>query len=231
MTLPSPLRRFCFQSSAMASSVLESTLNNSIFTRFPIEIRLMIYALVLVSNKPIPIAYRRLIYRDCPSSNTREALQHLPARSIAILKVCKQIYREAEIVLYKSNSFSFARPTQDLGVFLTSISEQAYASITSLMLRYPLGDRYTIDLLAGCRNLNDVVLFGNKVLVSSRLGHRHSDNCLACLRRQKDIAYVQEFEKQPKYLAPYLEGLRVRSLRFCGSAALLGGADISGLLY
>jgi hypothetical protein len=156
MALPSSPQRFYFPHSAMDKSVLEPTSNNSIFIQLPIEARKMIYVLLLVSDRAIPIAYRPFIYRNRSFSDPREALCCLPAHSIAILKVCKQIYQVAETVLYKSNSFFFARPRQDRGVFLTSISEQAYTSITSLALRYPFRDRYTIDLLAGCQNLNYV---------------------------------------------------------------------------
>lgn len=218
MVLPSSSKRFRFSPSAMATSALDLASNNSIFTKLPIEIRLMIYDLLLVSDKPIPITYRPTIYRNRSTSDSRETLHCLPARSIAILKVCKQIYKEAETILYKSNSFFFARPGQDLGVFLTSISEQAYTSITSLALRYPLGDRYTVDLLAGCQNLNDVVFFGNRGLIS---GNWHTEDWLIGLRSRKEIAYVQEFEKTPKYLVPYLEGLRFQPFKFCPSAALL----------
>ncbi|MAD85131.1 MAG: hypothetical protein CL912_19395 [Deltaproteobacteria bacterium] len=209
----------------MAASALEPTLNNSILTKLPVEVRLMIYVLLLVSDRPIPITYTRIIHRNRSTSHPREDLHCLPAHFIAILKVCKQIYKEAETVLYKSNCFFFARPRQDLGVFLTSISEQAYTSITSLALRYPLGDRYTIDLLSGCQNLNEVVFFGNRVRIS---GNWYTEDWLTGLLPRKDATYVQEFEKTPKYLVPYLEGLRVRSFKFCPSAVLLRTrADIS----
>lgn len=134
MALPSSSKRFCFSHSAMATSALDPASNNSIFTKLPIEVRLMIYDLLLVIDKPIPITYRPIIYRpfiyrNRSTSDSREALHCLPACSIAILKVYKQIYKQAETVLYKSNSFFFARPRQDLGAFLTSISEQAYTSL------------------------------------------------------------------------------------------------------
>jgi hypothetical protein len=57
-----------------------------------------------------------------------------------------------------------------------------YMSIKSVVLRYPLGCKYAIDMLAGCKGLEDLVLVGR-------------------------------FDRTPKSLLPYLEGLRIPSIK------------------
>ena len=85
------------------------------------------------------------------------------------------IYQEAETVLYKSTGIFFARPRQDLGVFLISVSEQACTSITGLELPYPLGDWYTIDLL-------QVVKAYDVAFVGVQVSHRTWGCCESALQ-------------------------------------------------
>jgi 2EXR family len=126
--------------------------------KLPLEIRLMIYSLLLVSSKIIPIAYNR---PACHGNKPELIKSPIPAGSGALLRVCSQIHEEAEKVLYESNTFAFCDIRNELPLFLTSISQRAYTLVRSLDLccLYTSREaRESLDLLTGCRGLKHLAL-------------------------------------------------------------------------
>lgn len=136
MLVPHSLRIPSSTFPIMATTLLSAAPQHDIF-KLPLEVRLIIYSLLLVCDLPIPVYYVHYHH----SHYSELILSLLPAGSTAILRVCWQIQREAENILYKSNKFYFSRPRNDLPRFLTSKSPRMYTSIKYLELRHPLGDR------------------------------------------------------------------------------------------
>jgi len=108
----------------MATSVVKPAPQSGLLFALSPELRLIIYALLLVSNLLIPIY-----------SYTRDdIIGRLLAVSAAIIRTCSQIYDEAKGILYKSNTFYFPRPGINLGPFLKRRRLEDYMSIKSVAL-------------------------------------------------------------------------------------------------
>ena len=149
----------------------------------PLELRLLIYRLLLVSYLPIPIEYDRL-----PSSGSKPTPMKspIPASSAALLVVCQDIHIEAEAILYASNQFAFRFTSDELPLFLTSISLHAYELVAGIVLCWPSSTKpakEAVDLLTGCRGLKRL-----------------------CIQRL--------YKPIPKYMIGLLEGLRLDSIDF-----------------
>ena len=90
----------------------------------------------------------------------------LPAKSVAILQVCRQTHQEVESILYKYNRFAFAgyHIRDDARLFLSSISIHAYHNITTVSVyMYNPPNRWDhsyLDLLAGCESLKYIFIRG-----------------------------------------------------------------------
>lgn len=131
-----------------------------LFFKTSLEIRDKIYQLLLVSGT-VSISY------TSEFKGTPEIIPSpLPAKSAAILRVCRQIQYEAESTLYKSNQFIFRHNViDDLPLFLTSISDHAYYHIKKLTIHLPdaieASSQYLL-LLLGCRGLKELNLEVNQ---------------------------------------------------------------------
>jgi hypothetical protein len=125
--------------------------------RIPIELRLRIYRLLLVSPESIEVNYDRQYANYADGQPTLKS--QLPAGSAAILRVSKQIHAEAEDILYKSNHFAFLwRAHYQVPLFLTSISSHAYSVIAKLHLSLD-GESYQyLDLLTGCTGVQSLTI-------------------------------------------------------------------------
>ena len=128
---------------------MEATI--SPFLRISLEIRCMIYRMLLVHQRPIN--------RDHAWNVSKNLL---PVGSFAILQVCRQIQIEAEELFYKSNKFFFPRHVSDsLPLFLTSISDRAYLMVARIDFEWPgspnENDEF-LDLLTGCKGLKELTI-------------------------------------------------------------------------
>ena len=130
---------------------------SSQFLRIPLELRLGVYRLLLVSPKSIEIDYDR--YPTDHSYYQPIAKDGIPAGSAAILRVCTQIHVEAEDTLYKANQFTFLSRTYDqVPLFLTSISDNAYTILTKLHISLDGGPYQYLDLLTGCAGVKSLTI-------------------------------------------------------------------------
>src|SRR2546429_5168948 len=90
------------------------------FLGLPIEIRLEIYSLVLTASvQPIILeATASVASLDSRIENTADRDTGTPSRqlrlSVALLRTCVQIYREATPVLYRRNTLQFTGDADDI---------------------------------------------------------------------------------------------------------------------
>ena len=134
------------------------TTQQAVILKLPLEIRFMIYSLLLASSKIIPIEYNRPP-RD--GSKPKLIKSPIPAGSAALLRVCSQVHEEAEKILYESNTFAFCDIRNELPLFLTSISQRAYTLVRSLDLCCVYTSyeaKESLDLLTGCGGLKNLAL-------------------------------------------------------------------------
>jgi hypothetical protein len=133
----------------------------------PTELRIMIYRLLLVSPKSIEIDYDRYPgHAYCRYI----AKNRLPAGSAAILRACKQIHAEAEDILYTSNHFTFLWRTYDqVPLFLTSISPNAYSKLTKLHISLNGGPYQYLDLLTGCTGLENLTISSSQRIPKAQI--------------------------------------------------------------
>lgn len=97
--------------------VITPAINNATFLTLPVEIRLLVYDLLLVSRFDGPVrtenpswavgnTYQKLVLlfmNPAPRYRTMEP---------GILRTCKQVYREANPILYSQNAFAISHPKQ-----------------------------------------------------------------------------------------------------------------------
>jgi len=121
------------------------------FLRLPAEIRLQIYALLLLAKESIE-------YRLCPTKSRfvlRSGLYGQPcirgavpyirtAIFPSILRCCRLIYREGTPILYGENIFEFERVTTDPIVYSLAIPPRNFECIAKIRMRSesPLWARY-----------------------------------------------------------------------------------------
>jgi hypothetical protein len=110
---------------------LSPALQASIFFELPPELCQLIYRLLLVSYLQIPIEYNRLPFSRFKPQPIKSLI---PAGSAALPMVCQDIYIEAEAILYISNRFAFLFTSNELLLFLISISLHVYKSVSDLDL-------------------------------------------------------------------------------------------------
>ena len=105
--------------------------NKAVLLTLPFEIRLQIYHLVLISRSNLP--------KHLHPGNTRQLMvererpDDLHNRSIGpeILQTCKQIYQEANSILYSQNVFQFPEPCEALE-FIERIGRENFKLVKTL---------------------------------------------------------------------------------------------------
>lgn len=104
--------------------------------RLPIEIRRIIYKLVLAVNTPL--------YLFGEGTRVRSFAPELPRRWLALLHTNRQISRETSAVVYSSNRFTLVDATQQddlLQSFLNSIGSANASSLSYLTMGFPVVER------------------------------------------------------------------------------------------
>jgi hypothetical protein len=158
----------------------------------PLEVRLMIWNLLLVPYEHIEICYSTDL-SPIPDSRGNPQAQAIMSQILAptILRVSRNIHREAEEVLYSLNIFEFKESSaiDDLILFLQSTSDRVYRSlIRQIIIRWPYATakelESPIDFLVGCQGL--------KRLTMTNLPLRHG--------------------RIPKCIETWMSGLRVNAI-------------------
>jgi hypothetical protein len=160
----------------------------------PLNVRNMIWSLLLVPNEHINICYSTTP-SPFPDSQGNPWIpitkSQIPAPSI--LRVSKAIHAEAENILYCFNIFEFNKSSamDDLMLFLQAASHRAYRTlIRHVIISWPLlpakDFEYPIDFLIGCQGLKDLTIYGLP------LGH----------------------DRIPKCIQLWMSGLRVEAVKF-----------------
>lgn len=112
------------------------------FLSLPSELRNKIYKLILVSNSPIEVGACSAM---SPSPMYREPLDwdwSWP-RSTSMLLVSRQIYHEAEAILYSHNFFVMYSPRLDLlECFLNHIGPVKASLLSHLYINYPIMETF-----------------------------------------------------------------------------------------
>ena len=102
----------------------------------PVEIRRIIYKLVLAVNTPL--------YLFGEGTRVRSFAPELPRRWLALLHTNRQISREASAVVYSSNRFTLVDATQQddlLQSFLNCIGSANASSLSYLTMGFPVVER------------------------------------------------------------------------------------------
>jgi hypothetical protein len=134
--LPKPRDPHCFIAS---KSPIDQGKGNhkAALLALPTEIRVRIYELLLISGID---THQRIIYPECPGVQN-------PWAQGEILQTCKQIYHEANSILYARNIFQFFRPEEALK-FIEQIGHKNFESIRILNIELnKIPDRFTFKKL------------------------------------------------------------------------------------
>ncbi|KAN0086600.1 hypothetical protein V8E54_000288 [Elaphomyces granulatus] len=110
--------------------------NKVTFFTLPAEIRLQIYDLLLINRSDTD--QERIILPTADIDESDDGIEYLQDRTIepAILQTCKQIYREANPILYSQNVFWTENP-EDLFRFFAQIGLVNFKLIKKLEVRVP----------------------------------------------------------------------------------------------
>jgi hypothetical protein len=130
----------------------------------PPEILLKIFRLVLVYKDRIQINYR-----NDPS------VKNLTPDVSSTLRICRQLHELAVPILYSENMFELGDPFTgtDLSVFLSTLSDAGYNSITQISI--PAADRTRdfqsmLHFLSGCQSLRILEVWcGSDIILESCL--------------------------------------------------------------
>lgn len=155
-THPSPPRPLPRKRRALSTTPFSRTVNSNcpLLTRLPPEIRLEIYRYVLGDNiLHLVQGVKRISHvrcrattetdyvRSCRPLAANTAGRLLPGSTsngnLALVKTCRQIYRESMHILYATNAFDLDYPTT-LFYFAESIRPQHLACITKLHVYLPI---------------------------------------------------------------------------------------------
>ena len=78
-----------------------------LFTKLPVEVRVMIYRRLLVSSEPILKAHELIGYKTIVAGN-HHPISDLDSR---LMRTCRAVYEETLPILYGNNIFEFHSPT------------------------------------------------------------------------------------------------------------------------
>lgn len=129
----------CLQGHVISPAATESD-RGCAFLALPTEVRIQIYDLLLVSRSrhkdsslAINNTFQRMILLERVGDPWPGSAKTARTLELAILRTCKQIYREAIEILYSQNVFKISSPEQAVGL-ISRFGPANTASIRSLRL-------------------------------------------------------------------------------------------------